>query len=554
MSWQKSLKILNEEGIGGKLTHLHSRTSSVTTSWGVDWNETYIARDIMQNFFDANRDRLSEVQVLVEGTKVTISAPASFELARLFYLGSEKGADDIGQYGEGFKAAAVCLLRDHGIEPIAVSGDQVVYLRVESEKVAGTQLQPVVYDFFQTSIPCDGARMILRGCSKNLTQALKDGLANFFFDQNPLLGSKIWSSWDGLFAAYAAKTSVGHVFYRHLKRGEIPDIPVVLVINKSFDRIEKKIRSDRDRNAFGGALMDVFYQIFARSGVKSAQAGQQAIIAAARNSWIRGHPLLNQIAEAGRYHHQWPPTATKAVFGDEFFARSTTENAAQMLEYQNLEHQWQKQGRQALPAYFGRFGVLNARDYCEELKRKAHEEEKARHHRPPTSAEQRSLKILVETIRELAPAIMKIFDQGSTDYSVAETEIILGQLKEKRSYHTREVFFSSQVFLADFAEALAVFLHEHAHIFGYDGSRGFTDALTELLETVVRERKNLDQYEATWEQARERIVRERGEAANEPATKPLDQILGSMNEIQLRDFIKRLPQATLKRALKTSNG
>jgi len=230
--------------------------------------------------------------VLVEGAKVTISAPARFELARLFYLGSEKGDGDVGQYGEGFKAAAVCLLRDHGIESIAISGDQIVYLRVDSEKISGTELQPVVYDFFHSSEVCDGARLILRGCSKNLTQALKDGLTHFFFDQNPLLGARIWSSWDGFFSVYAATTNVGHVFYQRLKRGDIPDIPIVLVINKSFERIEKKIKADRDRNAFGGELMDVFYQIFARSGVKSDRQGQQAIISAARNCWVRGHSLL----------------------------------------------------------------------------------------------------------------------------------------------------------------------------------------------------------------------------------------------------------------------
>ena len=107
MSWENSLKILDEQRIGRNLIHLDSRTSSVTTSWGVDWSETYIARDLMQNFFDANREQLSEVQVIVEGTTVTISAPARFELARLFYLGSEKGDGDIGQYGEGFKAAEI---------------------------------------------------------------------------------------------------------------------------------------------------------------------------------------------------------------------------------------------------------------------------------------------------------------------------------------------------------------------------------------------------------------------------------------------------------------
>ena len=78
--------------------------SSVTTAWGVDWDERLIARDLMQNFFDANRAALREVRVTVDGANVRVSAPAAFNLEQLFYLGSEKGEDDIGQYGEGFKA------------------------------------------------------------------------------------------------------------------------------------------------------------------------------------------------------------------------------------------------------------------------------------------------------------------------------------------------------------------------------------------------------------------------------------------------------------------
>lgn len=147
---------------------------------------------------------------------------------------------------------------------------------------------------------------------------------------------------------------------------------------------------------------------------------------------------------------------------------------------------------------------------------------------------------------------MKIFDQRTTTYSVAETETILGELKEKRNYHSREVFLSTRVFVADFAEALAVFLHEHTHIFGYDGSRGFSDALTELLKTVVRERKNLDPAEAKWNQAREQVLRERAGTTNEQEKSNLELELGSMNELQLRELIKRLPPATVKRALKPS--
>jgi hypothetical protein len=384
-----------------------------------------------------------------------------------------------------------------------------------------------------------------------LIQALKDGLTHFFFDQNPLLGTKIWSSWDGIFAVYAARTNVGHVFYQRLKRGEIPDIPVILVINKSFERIEKKIKSDRDRNAFGGELMDVFYQIFARSGVKNDQSGQQAIVSAAHNCWVRGHSLLKEIAEAGRYHRNWPATMIKEVFDDRFYARSSTQDRAQALQFENWERQWREQGRQMLPAYFSRFGVLNAEDYAQEQNRKAHAEAKAKHHRMPTPTEHRSISVLADAVRDLAPAMMQIFDRHTTTYSVAETEIILGELREKRSC-SREVFLSSEVLVADFAEALAVFLHEHSHIFGYDGSRGFTDALTELLETVIRERKNLDDVEANWNGVREQARREKTDRTSGKKSTDVETDLHSMNEAQLRNLIKRLPPATVKRGMKAS--
>lgn len=108
----------------------------MTTAWGVDWDETYIARDIMQNFFDANRTRLAEVDIKAIVKDVAIRAPAPFSLERLFYLGSEKEADDIGQYGEGFKVAATCLLRDHSVDVIAACGCDVVRLRIARKRFA----------------------------------------------------------------------------------------------------------------------------------------------------------------------------------------------------------------------------------------------------------------------------------------------------------------------------------------------------------------------------------------------------------------------------------
>jgi hypothetical protein len=114
-------------GFGKNLRLTKTLTSAVTTAWGADWDEIYIARDVMQNFFDSDRNCLNEVRVVAEGKDVRITAAAAFNLDRLFYLGSEKSDDDMGQYGEGFKVAATCLLRDHSVD---------IYRRLRARRAA----------------------------------------------------------------------------------------------------------------------------------------------------------------------------------------------------------------------------------------------------------------------------------------------------------------------------------------------------------------------------------------------------------------------------------
>lgn len=212
------LKALEPLGMATGLQHEQTLTSAVTTGWGVNWDEEYIARDIMQNFFDANRERLKEVKVSVDGSDVMISAPASYNLEHLFYFHSTKGEDDIGQYGEGFKAAATCLLRDHYIEPIAVSEDQALHIRISDDTVGNIRLKPIVYDFFRCAKRCKGTRLILRGCTPKLIAAFKTGLSHFLYEENPLLGDKLWSSRDGLFALYESTQPSGCVFWRRCRR------------------------------------------------------------------------------------------------------------------------------------------------------------------------------------------------------------------------------------------------------------------------------------------------------------------------------------------------
>ncbi len=487
-----------------------TEVSSVTTAWGVDWTEEMVARDLLQNFFDANRGRVSEIRVTLIQNDVLISAPAEYSLNRLLFLGSEKGPDDVGQYGEGFKAAVTCVLREHGNAVAAVSGKQAVVIRVSETPVSGTEkLFPLIYDFF-TCDAVSGNRLVLRGCSAKLRRALEDGLTHFFYDGNPLIGEQLGDKSDK-FSMYRSTSSDGHIFYCNLKRGEIPDVPLILVVKRPYAEIEKKVKSDRDRKAFGEELRSVFFKVLAR-GLFDWQGYQRIAVNAARSFWERGegHPLLAAIAETHHYRGAWAAEDAKKIFGDTYFARSSDpQDTAGRIQYDTIEREWRNQGRKQLPGYFSKFGVISAEAQVKEAEEKARREARDREQRPPTLTEARAIKLLSNALAKLAPAIEKVFATAHTTYTVAATDTLLGELRGERKYQSREVYLAEKIFEEDFAHSLAVFLHEHAHIFGYDGSRGFSDALTELIEVVIRFRHQLDDLEAQWEGMRQEIRRER---------------------------------------------
>jgi len=539
------------EWIFGPNAFVQTLRSAVTTAWGVNWNEELIARDLMQNFFDANRERLGEVRVRPEGRNVVIEAPAEFNLQRLFYLGSEKSGEDIGQYGEGFKAAALCLLRDQKASVYAGSGRSAMQMRIAERAVDETALYPLEYDFYTLQTPVQGTRLVIEGCSSKLVTALQVGMNHFLHEANPLLGARLWHSWDDGFSLYESTDKHGHVFYRKLKRGEFEGIPVVLVINKQYQLIEKKVSKDRDRNAFGDEVMRIFFDHYARHAAGKSRDAARAILVRAREVWERGHPLLSEIADAVRYHH-WSELEAKDIFGDQYFARSTSDNPAEGMQIERMERLWKEEGRHCLPQYFACFGVISARRHMEKQAEKARDEAMREGRRRPTKAERDALALLTSVLESLAPSIAKVFQHAKTSYTVAKTDTLVGELRKGRDYRSQEVFLTEGLFAGEFSRAVAVFLHEHAHIFGYDGSRGFSDALTELLETTIRARSTLDAYEGRWREVQALVLAERGSGGTSGEFPLLDWLNGKTRE-ELLQLLAVAPRGYLEQCRNCEN-
>jgi hypothetical protein len=542
---------LAQAGLNLQLTAREVLTSSVTTAWGVAWSEAMIARDLMQNFFDANRGALDQVRTGTWSGGVQIGAPAPFALDRLFFLGSEKGSDDVGQYGEGFKAAAICLLRDHGVQPVCISGPRGVVLSVSPQAVADTALRPVMYQFFDVSPALAGTVLLLPTRSPRLIDAIRHGLDDFLHAGNPVLGAKIFESDD--LALYHSLDGNGHLFYRHLRRCTLPGYPLVWVVRNSIATVERRTSQDRDRNAFGDTVRSFYLRGFLQMGMRRYWMGWpqacQAIVQAGQPHWERGHPVLAELAQQLEGYRGNSVRKTLAeLFKGACYARAGRDYtaAARQLEIDAVEKAWLKEGRRALPSYFVHLGADQA---AAELERRAQQALNAARQsgcRAPTPAERACLDVLGRLLRDYAPDIASIFSRKQCHYTVGNDKTLLGQLRFSRGHGSTEVYLDQSVFTRDLGHAAAVFLHEHAHIFGWDGSRGFTDALTELLETVVREHRQLADYAEPWEQAALAVCKEReGNGASNEEDEALNAFLASLDMEGLRRLLNAVPRASV---------
>jgi hypothetical protein len=532
---EESLKVLSNLGFEN-LKHERSETGQVTTNWGVNWDEWYIARDLIQNFYDANKANVSDIKIQSENGRVTISAPVEFDLNELYFIGSKKGADDVGQYGEGFKVATACLLKKFGISPIAQSGNNLLRIRLGEADESTANMQPLCYDFFRTEGK-SGSSLHLEDCGSALVSALEKSLESFDYPENPLFHEVLYSDDD--FAIYSSPASEGHLFYRRLKRASISNIPISLVIRKQFKQLDNLIAKDRDRNAFDDKVLSTFYMRFAKSCTEHNLEVQKAILIKAENCWERGHPLLSEIARNSK--RTWSSEQVEEVFGkSKYFAKSSmtrkTTSGAQAIE--QLEKNWLVQGLIAVPGYFSKFGLLSAERHISEFNRKVQEEARNASTRAPSPGELTAIYKLIDIMKALSPQVASLYATG-TEYIVGETEELLGELRKGRGYKSKQVYLAAQCFESDFGRMLSIFLHEHFHIFGSDGSRGFTDALTELIEVIIRDRKIFDEYEEDWVKIQEQIQVER--ETKFEAEKSFEQFIQSKSEKELRNLLMELP-------------
>jgi len=499
-----------------KVEYTKSIQSSVTTSWGVAWSADYIARDVIQNFRDANKTEIESIKIETKNDQIVVRAKSIFDLRKLLFLGSNKSGDDtmVGQFGEGFKAAQISMIKMGINETISTSGDQGVIITVGPEVVE--DMRPLVYHFFKVNKQ-NQTQFIVNTYNKELKKAFDFGLNHFWYEKNSLV-SDLLHEYNDISVYKSTKSKQGFLFYRGILRAKISDIPVVINISKKYTKIENKIKSDRDRNSFDSTLTNNFLSIWAGSGfyyhgMKNNPAIKY-ILEKSKPIWKDGNPLLSALAS--RAYHLRDDKSILKLFGKKYFAESNFyhSRSIQWSDWYDKktqtyiirrDRQFTKQGRIKLPGYFVRFGVPSSLELFVKNKEALEKRIKTKKTGKLNPKQKKALNFAMECITKVAPKFSSLYknlkdEEGIFELNVktCESKDILGELKSAREYSDKTIYLNKDLFSSDFPKFFSILTHEMSHVFGSDGEREFSDVLTHLLEQAVARNSVLSKYSRQW--------------------------------------------------------
>ncbi len=509
----------------------------ITDHWGVEWNAMEIVRDFLQNFYDANP--VNTIKIKIKNRTVIVSAPAEFDYKSLLYLGSDKGTSDIGQYGEGFKASMLNAMRDHGCIVQVHINDCLLEFFFHNEKIGETEKKIIKCKKSQVS-KVRGTHLILKNCSKGIIDEFKFGLNYFYYENNPLFDELLTRHYSNDILIFKSSSkNIGYVFYKKLLRAKL-DIPIIIVCNRKYKSIDAKIKHDRDRKAFDDKVLESLLKyIFKNINIAS-------IVEILKPFWSEGHKIL-RIMGSRRYGRR----RMIFKFPENYYAKQIqlrVMNPVMKMQVKKMEQEFQEKNYIQCPGYMHNLGMKNAhlviQKRIEEKKRKR----KTLYTRRPTELEGSALNVLKNYIHDIDPLLANRFSYAQ--YTIGDTEELVGELKLGRVFRVKEVYLSQSFFTFKFNIALSVLLHEWGHIYGFDGSRGFTDALTEILSIIIEQRNELNDVEIKWNKISLKIANKQ---IKTESPHKIHLILDKLTNKQKIQLLKSLPEDELLKLIEKEN-
>jgi hypothetical protein len=514
----------------------------VSEHWGVHWDERETVRDFLQNFYDANNT--NEIKIKIDKKTVQISAPAQFNYNELLYMRTTKAnnPDAIGQYGEGFKASLLNAMRNWDCNVEMYVGNRKLRFYFKDKEFGETSSRIIMCEVSEI-YPVQGTRLVVKNCSSRLITEFQFGLKHFYYKQNPLLGNCIINDcYDDIQIYESTEKNCGYLFYGKLIRSKL-NLPMVIVCNKKYKRIDDKIKFDRDRKAF---TQDVKESLLKYIFLTLKDIEIDNLLLHVKDFWIKGDNELAIIAET-RWTNRWDGDIyLNKIFPDNYYAKESylriSDKDNQLINplIQNVADEYRKANYNCCPRYMSRFGMKTP-DYI--AKQRKIEKQKNISHlysRDLTFWEKQGVNLLADFIKNLSPDLFKTYKNAV--YSIGENDEVIGELKIKRDYTKQHIFLNKIFFTFPFSDALAIFLHEWAHLYGGDGGRSFSDALTGFISLILKNEKALEElktYADLWKEISVNVINERKDSAS---NLNISELFDNLPKEKIKEILMSIPQ------------
>lgn len=485
----------------------------VVSTYPVYWTRFAVLRDFLQNFFDSTGPAKFGkcVKIQATGDELCFSTrDAGFALDWLTHIGASTktgsaAGEHAGYFGEGFKVAALCAVRDFGWSVSMGSQDWSASVELADERIGETAVRVLAYRVAETN-PHPGETWVRLGRLTKADHALADEVRLCFdFRGNPVVGEKLCASSSITVSRATVRLLrrdlpfVGHrpgpgtLFLAYQARASLP-FPLVISL-----RAERTAERDRP----------TLYDSQVVGYVNSAAFGMSPEVAVEVLGYLRAHwrgssprqfsfgswttvvsTLIRRIETSSDavtlFRKQWPDLYVRTPVPRGDIAAGNR---------QRLAFAWMRAyvaDYTVVQPEFARLGYPTIEAACQAAggyprpapRQRVHEERIA------------LLQAFVE--RELAPLLsrtgapqVQVLDlRGCGWAGVAEVipcrEIQYSDTGRRLRRVVRTVSLSAHALSASSpASALATYVHECCHAFGRDESASFSAALTDVIELLA---------------------------------------------------------------------
>ncbi|MCL2806018.1 MAG: hypothetical protein FWD26_08780 [Treponema sp.] len=497
---------------------------NIMTSYPVKWTKHQVLRDIIQNFYDSigaqkfNNNFIINYKPNEEKIYLSI-ANEGFSYKWLLHMGASTKQNISGKYagsfGEGFKMASLCALRDYNWKIKMSSRSWSLDVCTLDTSIDGKLLQQLAYNVTEGSEHSNITLMTIEHFTKEDANLFNDVVLGFYFPENTLFGKSIFES---EYAAVYERSNKqkpeclpssikvsgeGIIFIGYQIRGGF-NIPLV-ICNHRY-----KLK-DRDRNnIYHGTILDVLIDLIDYIDAKTSCY----LLEKMKKYWY-DYPENNRDVDS--WYSLIKKLICKVTYFDSAIKNDFIKRHHDLVVCERpLNQHMRNQKTQALAwkklylpnAYlvqdnFYLLGYDSIINLCEKaggfnMTRK------------PNIQEKNLLKIMENATKE----IFSDFFIYYPDYMIIEndTSVYNGTahiLKNKNklynsygylfSYKIEQISIKKSSLVKDnFSKAFSTYCHELCHCFGTDASSSFSKALTDIIAIITKNTENLQKYNRLW--------------------------------------------------------